>query len=213
MSKQGRQWVRIPHGKPSGWKTEHGRVWLTSLHLCRSVGYYLYLLKLRAPAGNAGVVVAVESSQRRGRPALPASESGCPTLQPSCPCLSQPWWQLNSANLPGHHELQQKLMFAQGFKPTSSRSASYPLLSTVHALSVQMAWIQHCPTTNGDFPLAGATGVWVSGANRVEVNSYALLRRSSWSQLGRCSQQEDLLQYRNPPLLTPAFPICRLIVL
>lgn len=103
-------------------------------------------------------------------------------------------------------------MFAQGFKPTSNTSASYPLLSTVHALSLQMAWIQCCPTTNGDFPLAGATGVWVSGANRVEVNSYALLRRFNWSQLGRCSQQEDLLQYRNPPLLTPAFPICRLIV-
>lgn len=66
MSKQGRQWVRIPHGKPSGWKTEHGNVWLTSLHLCRSVGYYLYLLKLRTPSGNAGVVVAVESSHRKG---------------------------------------------------------------------------------------------------------------------------------------------------
>lgn len=103
-------------------------------------------------------------------------------------------------------------MFAQGFKPTSNTSASYPLLSTVHALSLQMAWIQCCPTTNGDFPLAGATGVWVSEANRVEVNSYALLRRFNWSQLGRCSQQEDLLQYRNPPLLTPAFSICRLIV-
>lgn len=104
-------------------------------------------------------------------------------------------------------------MFAQGFKPSSNKSASYPLLSTVHALSLQMAWIQLWPTTNGGFPFAGATGVWVSGANGIEVNSHALLRRSNWSQLGICSQHEELLQYRNPPLLTPAFPICRLIVL
>lgn len=67
--------------------------------------------------------------------------------------------------------------------------------------------------TNGDFPLARATGVCVSGANGVEVSSYALLRRSNWSQLGRCSQREDLLQCSNPPMLTPEFSIRRLIVL
>lgn len=65
---------------------------------------------------------------------------------------------------------------------------------------------------NGDFPLARATGVCVSGANRVEVNSYALLRRSNWSQLGRCSQREDRLQYGNLPMLSPEFLICRLVV-
>ena len=52
--------------------------------------------------------------------------------------------------------------------------------------------------TNGDFPLAWATGVCISGANGVEVNSYAPLRRSNWSQLGRCSQPDDLLWYSNP---------------
>lgn len=82
---------------------------------------------------------------------------------------------------------QQKLMFVQGFKLSSNRSASYHLLSTVHALSLQMAWIQRCPTTQMEiFPLAKPTGVCVSGANEVKVNSYALLRRSNWSQLGRC---------------------------
>lgn len=93
-SKQARQRVWIPHCKSSGWKAECGGLWLTALHLCRwSLDCYLYLLKLSTLSGYAGgyvgVIAAIENSQRKGKPGLPASGWSVPALQSSCPCLSR----------------------------------------------------------------------------------------------------------------------------
>lgn len=82
------------------------------------------------------------------------------------------------------------MLFVQGFKQKCKLSSSVNCACVVTLGGMDP--VLSC-NANGDFPLAGATGVCVLGANRVEVNSYALPRRPDWSQLGKCSQHEDLL--------------------